>query len=302
MGNAIANLRVTPLGDTLGAQVHGVDLSEPMDAALRDALVDAWLRHIVLLFRGQSLSPAEQIDAARIFGEPQAPAAAKFYEAQGQKQNDVDRHIMVISNLGPDGLPALQNDGLGSGEVQWHSDNSYVASPPAGSLLYSLEIPPQGGDTFFCNQYAAYETLSDTMKARIGPLKARHDASRNSAGVLRPGLIAPETPEDVPGPDHPLVRIHPQTGRPALYLGRRRDYPSQFIIDMPMAESEALLDELWAHATAPRFVWRHQWQLGDAVLWDNRAAMHYREPHDPSHRRIMHRVQIAGDAVRGSSA
>jgi taurine dioxygenase len=198
----------------------------------------------------------------------------------------------------PEGLPVAVNDGLGSGEVVWHSDNSYTERPPAGSMLYALEVPPQGGDTAFSNQYLAYETLPPDLARRIEGLRAVHDASRNSAGVLRPGLAAPRSLAEVPGPLHPLVRTHPVTARRALYLGRRRAWPSQHIPSLPEAESTSVLDALWSHACDPSLVWSHQWRSGDLVMWDNRATMHRREPHDPRFPRIMHRVQIAGDEPR----
>jgi taurine dioxygenase len=160
--------------------------------------------------------------------------------------------ITIISNLDAGGKPVLDNGGLGSYEVVWHTDNSYVAVPPAGSMLYALEVPVNGGgDTSFNNQYLAYEELPDHLKRAIEGKYQVHDSSRNSAGVLRPGVKLPTKPEEVEGPTHPLVRVHPVTGRRALYLGRRRVWPSNYIIGIPNEESERLLDELWAHATQP---------------------------------------------------
>ena len=288
---------IVPTGKALGAEVVGVDLSAPLDAALIGCLKSAWLEHLVLLFRGQSLDPRGLVGAAATFGEPEVPAAVRYYERSGlTPPNHIHRNIMAISNLGPEGLPVAVNDGLGSGEVVWHSDNSYIDCPPSASMLYALEVPPQGGDTWFNNQYEAYGTLPEKTRDRIASLGAVHDSSRNSAGVLRPGVKAPTTLSEVPGPTHPLVRRHPDTGRPALYLGRRRAAPSQDNPEVDEAESEALLDELWAHATHPDLAWSHQWRAGDVVLWDNRCAMHRRDPHDPRFPRIMHRVQLAGTA------
>ena len=180
----------------------------------------------------------------------------------------------------------------------WHSDNSYVEVPPAGSLLYALEVPiGGGGNTSFNNQYRAYETLPGELRQAIEGRGQVHDSSRNSAGVPRPGVRPPEKLDDVEGPTHPLVRVHPHTGRRALYLGRRRSWPSNYIVGLPNDESEALLDALWAHATKPELAWEHVWRDGDAVLWDNRCAMHYRTPIDSSRRRVMHRIQIAGEPV-----
>ncbi len=191
-----------------------------------------------------------------------------------------------------------ENSGLGSGEVDWHSDNSYVETPPAGSMLHALEIPPgDGGATAFSNQYLAYEALPEALAERLQGLYQRHDSSRNSAGVLRPAARLPATPEEVEGPVHPLLRRHPVTGRTALYLGRRRLWPSNYVLGLAEAESRALLDELWRHAGEARFAWSHQWRAGETLIWDNRSVMHHRTASDASQRRVLHRTQIKGEAV-----
>ena len=133
--------------------------------------------------------------------------------------------------------------------------------------------------------------MRDAIKGR----KSIQDASRNSADVLRPGVKLPTRPSEVPGPHHPLVRAHPETGKPALYLGRRRTYPSQYIVGLPEDESETLLDRLWAHATQDKFKWTHTWRVGDLLVWDNRCAMHYRDPVDATQRRVMYRTQFQGE-------
>jgi taurine dioxygenase len=207
-------------------------------------------------------------------------------------------NVSLISNLDEDGNPVKHNGGLGSYEVVWHSDNSYVAVPPAGSMLYAVVLPTDGGgDTWFNNQYRAYDELPAELKQAIAGRMQRHDASRNSAGVLRPTVKLPTTPEEVPGPAHPLVRMHPVSGRRALYLGRRRDWPSNYILGMSNEESEALLDKLWTHATQEKYAWKHVWRLGDLVLWDNRCAMHYRSEIDATQARVMYRTVIDGEAV-----
>jgi taurine dioxygenase len=207
--------------------------------------------------------------------------------------------VSIISNIGRDGKPVMDNGGLGSYEVVWHTDNSYVKTPPAGSMLYSLVVPVNGGgDTSFNNQYRAYDELPDDLKRAIEGKSQVHDSSRNSAGVLRPGVTLPTTPEAVEGPIHPLVRVHPVTGKRALYLGRRRVWPSNYIIGLSNEESEALLDKLWAHATQEKYSWTHKWRVGDCILWDNRCCMHYRTEVDVTQRRIMHRTTIKGEVVQ----
>ncbi|MCG8545009.1 MAG: TauD/TfdA family dioxygenase [Alphaproteobacteria bacterium] len=295
------SLEIIPTGAAVGAEVRGIDLSQPISDDVAAALRAAWLDHIVLLFRDQAMTPEQYLRAASVFGKPQVGASRAYFE-KADKLDSMHTlpvpEITVLSNLDRDGNPVKENDGLGSLEVIWHSDNSYIDQPPAGSTLYAREIPDDGtGKTSFNNQYRAYEELPDDLRQAIAGRCSKQDASRNSAGVLRPGIKKPETPEDVPGPMHPLVRVHPETGRESLYLGRRRVWPSQFIDGVPQDESEALLDRLWAHATQPKYAWTHTWRVGDMLVWDNRCALHYREPINSDQRRVMWRSQFQGEPV-----
>jgi taurine dioxygenase len=302
MGNRIEAIEIVPTGAALGAELRGVDLAQPLSEEIQDVLRQAWAEHLVLLFRDQVLSDPQLIAASEIFGGVQVGGARAYFLKGGFQQGGGEvanfPEITPITNLGADGNPVPENAGLGSAEVVWHSDNSYVEVPPAGSMLHALEVPVDGGgETSFDNQYLAYETLPDDLKAAIEGKYQRHDSSRNSAGVLRPTAKLPTKPEEVEGPVHPLVRVHPVTGRRALYLGRRRIWPSNYILELSNEESEALLDKLWAHATQDRFAWTHAWRVGDTLLWDNRCAMHCRAPVDSSQRRVMHRTQIKGEPV-----
>jgi taurine dioxygenase len=300
--NSLSMLRVAPTGAALGAEIRGIDFSLPVPEDAKSALRKAWADHMVLLVRGQTLTDDQLLDTSLIFGPPHNPASRQYHLDAGQRVDDnymVSRHagIAIISNLGPDGKPVMDNGGLGSYEVVWHTDNSYVKVPPAGSMLYSLEVPVNGGgDTSFNNQYLAYEELPEDLKREIEGKYQVHDSSRNSAGVLRPGVKLPAKPEEVEGPTHPLVRVHPVTGKRALYLGRRRVWPSNYIVGLPNEESERLLDRLWAHATQPKYTWTHRWKVGDMLLWDNRCCMHYRTEVDTAQRRVMHRTTIKGEA------
>src|SRR6476661_7832167 len=229
--NAPENVEVVPTGAALGAEIRGVDLSQPVPEATKEIMRRAWADHLVLLWRGQNLPDLSFLEAAGIFGVTREPAARKYQVAGGYKiggkRVPLHPHVSLISNLNEEGEPVMHNGDLGSAEVVWHSDNSYTEVPPAGSMLYSVVIPTNGGgDTFFNNQYLAYEELPDDLKRAIAGRSQRHDASRNSAGVLRPTVKLPTKPEEVPGPVHPLVRVHPITKKRALYLGRRRDWPS----------------------------------------------------------------------------
>ena len=299
--NTLAAFRAAPTGAPVGAEIQGVDFALPVPEDVKAALRKAWADHMVLLVRGQSLDDEQLLGASAIFGPPHDSAARKYHLAAGHGVDNsfmVSRHpsITIISNLDASGKPVLDNGGLGSYEVVWHTDNSYVAVPPAGSMLYALEVPVNGGgDTSFNNQYLAYDELPDDLKRAIEGKYQVHDSSRNSAGVLRPGVKLPTKPEEVEGPTHPLVRVHPVTGKRALYLGRRRVWPSNYIVGIPNEESEHLLDRLWAHATQPKYAWIHKWRAGDLVLWDNRCCMHYRTEIDTAQRRVMHRTTIKGE-------
>mgnify|MGYP001039492647 FL=1 len=277
---------VVPTGAALGAEIRGVDLRHVTDAQFA-AIHQAWLDHSVLLFRGQTLSDDELIAFSRRFGDldwaPVQENGRRFVEGKPE--------IYIVSNvLGPDGQPI---GSLGAGEAVWHTDMSYLEQPPKASMLYALEIPPAGGDTHFACMYAAYEALPEELKRRLTGLRVKHDGTYNSGGFLRAGVVPTDDPRTSPGTLHPLVIRHPETGRRALYLGRRRN---AYIDGLPLEESEALLDTIWAEATRPAHTWTNRWRVGDLVLWDNRCTMHRRDPFDPQARRIMHRTQIKGAA------
>jgi taurine dioxygenase len=276
---------VVSSGGGIGAEVRGVDLSRLGDAAF-EAIHGAWLEHLVLLFRAQRLTDAELIAFSRRFGEldlaPVQETGRRFVEGMPE--------LYVVSNVLKDGEPI---GSLGSGEAVWHTDMSYLPDPPMASMLYALEIPPAGGDTEFVNMYAVYESLPAGLKRDIAALKIKHDGTYNSGGYVRQGVTPSDDPRLSAGVVHPLVCTHPQTRRRMLYLGRRRN---AYIEGFELAQSEALLDELWAYVERREFAWRNVWQVGDLVLWDNRCTMHRRDPFDPAARRIMHRTQIKGQA------
>jgi len=275
---------VEPTGAALAADIEGVDLSGALSPETVTAIKRAWGDHLVLRFRGQALSDDDLMRFSRQFGELDwAPIAAAKDAPEGRQ------YVMVVSNVVENGEPIGQ---LGAYEAVWHTDMSYIAEPPSASALYSLEAPPSGGDTGFCNMYLAYETLAPELRRQIEGRVCRHDASRNSAGELRRGYVDAPDPSQTVGADHPLVRTHPVTGRKALFLGRRRN---AYIPGLSLADSEALLDALWAHAAKDEFTWYQQWCAGDLILWDNRCVMHRRDAFDPATRRVMHRTQIKGD-------
>jgi taurine dioxygenase len=277
-------IAVRPTGAALGADVEGVDLAGALTPETVAAIKQAWGDHLVLRFRGQSLGDDDLMRFSRQLGELDwAPIAATNDAPEGRE------YVMVVSNVVENGQPIGQ---LGAYEAIWHTDMSYVAEPPSASALFALEVPPSGGDTGFCNMYLAYETLPSELRRQVEGRLCRHDASRNAAGELRRGFVdAPDASQTI-GAEHPIVRTHPVTGRKALFLGRRRN---AYILGLKLADSEALLDRLWAHCTKPEFAWYQQWRRGDLILWDNRCVMHRRDAFDPATRRVMHRTQIKGD-------
>jgi taurine dioxygenase len=278
---------VRPTGHALGADIIGVDLARPLPSAEFGVVHRAWMSHLVLRFREQHLTDEQLMAFSRDFGALDGnPRHAK---AEGRSNDAAAGFVNVISNVVENGRAI---GGLGNYESKWHTDMSYNPLPPMASALYALEVPPSGGDTGFCSMYAALETLPDPLGARIDGLSCVHDSSLNSVGQLRVGFEDVTDPRKTPGALHPLVRTHPVTGRACLFLGRRRN---AYIQGLELAESEALLDALWSHATRPEHCWTQQWHVGDLVLWDNRCALHRRDEFDGTARRVMHRTQISGD-------
>jgi taurine dioxygenase len=276
---------ISNLDAPLGAEVSGVDLSEPLAPSDVDAIEMAWRTRLVVVIHGQPLSDPLLLAFSRCFGELDPPGPNPY----GEPFNKAYPEINVISNVVENGRPI---GGLGDGEAVWHADMTYVEVPPKAAILHSLEVPLDGGNTYFADMFAAYETLPDELKKAAEGRVAVHDASRNSAGMLRKGYSEVTDVRETVGARHPLVRTDRETGRKALFLGRR---PNSYVAGMSVDDSEALLDALWAHATQKRFTMCHQWRVGDVLMWNNLAVLHRRDPFDPKTRRVMHRTQIKGD-------
>jgi taurine dioxygenase len=278
-------LTIVPTRRALGAEIEGIDLRK-IGGEDFASIHRAWLDHVVLLFRGQTLTDDDLIAFSRRFGDldwaPVQESGRRFVEGHPE--------IYVVSNVVENGIPI---GSLGAGEATWHTDMSYLPDPPKASILYAIEVPPSGGDTYFNNMYGAYETLPTEFKKRIEGLALKHDGTYNSGGYVRQGITAVDNPITSPGTFHPLVCTHPETKRRVLYLGRRRN---AYIKGLSLPDSESLLDELWSHATREDLTWRNEWCPGDLVLWDNRCTMHRRDPFDANTRRIMHRTQIKGES------
>jgi taurine dioxygenase len=269
---AVTVRAVTP---AVGAEISGVDLRRLSDSDFA-AIERAWTDHSMILLRGQKLSDDDLLAFSRHFGALDPPPN----QERGRISPPGYPDIYVVSNvLDGKGDPI---GALGAGEAAWHTDMSYLDTPPDASMLYSLEIPPSGGNTWFCGMQAACDALPAELLGKIKGRRIKHDGTYNSGGYLRKGV----TPTW-----HPAVLRHPANGRATLYLGRRRN---SYVEGYSREESDAVLEALWTHVTQPRFVYEHVWKLGDLVMWDNRSTMHRRDPFDGEARRIMHRTQIKG--------
>ena len=276
------DFRVVPNGAALGARVEGFDRTAPCDEATREALVQALGRHLLLVFPGAPMTPAETRDLAATFGTPRAQLLR--YKREG----DVPEVSLMVSTIKTDGT----TDKTAIRSEDWHTDDSYFAVPARATLLHSIKLPSHGGATWFCNMHAAYDALPEATRARIDGMRAIH-AYDTPRARNRPSARTAQEIAETPDVEHPLVRTHPVTGRKALYLNFNR---LDHVVGLPRAESDALLDELTAHARDPKFHFGHEWQLGDAVVWDNRATMHRVVIDYPvGEERLMRRVLIEGE-------
>ena len=255
-------LEIRPLSDTLGAEVRGLDLTQPLGEADAAAVREAFLDRHLLCFRSEPLSPADFLRIARLFGEPQLQLL------RHRRHGEVPEVSMLESTYKrpedkPDDLALVRLSG-------WHTDDSYFAAPAKATMLQSLALPSSGGETRFCNTRRAYETLDDGLKARIEGARAVHGYDTPRApgrAETRTAEEAAETPDVL----HPLARTHEDTGRKAIYFNPNR---TDRVVGLERAESDALLDGLYAHMTADRFRYDHSWRLGDILLWDNRCLLH----------------------------
>jgi alpha-ketoglutarate-dependent taurine dioxygenase len=274
-------LESRPLGESFAREVVGLRLWEPLDDATVEQIRDLWAEHPVLVFRRQALSEHELADFSTLLGPLERVVRTEW-------ASPVVPEVGLISNL-KDGQ-ARPIGGLGDGELQWHSDQSYMMHPATGAMLYALELPPEGGTTSWVDLAAAYAGLPGRLKRLVEGRCGIFSYVKRLAGYQGVDrVISDEAKRKTPPVLHPLVHTHPLTGKKALYL----DSTTTIGIDgMEDASGSALLDEIYEHATRAEFVYRHHWQVGDVVLWDNGFTMHRREPFDPSARRLMKRTTI----------
>lgn len=277
------SLKITPLTRALGALVEGVTLARPLDATTQSALQQALLAHQILFFRDQPLTPRAQRDFAARFGDlhvhPIYPNVAEQPE------------IMVLDTH-HDNLPDNDN---------WHIDVTFIETPPLGAVLAAKTLPPVGGDTLWASGAAAYEALSAPLQTLLDGLSAEHDFTKSfpaSRHTLTPAARAQweATRDRHPPLIHPVVRVHPVTGRKALFVNE--GFTTR-IVELHPRESDALLAALFAHIARPEFTLRWRWQENDVAFWDNRVTQHYAVADYLPHRRVMHRATILGDRPFG---
>ena len=238
----------------------------------------------MLRFRNQALDDHALQQFSARFGPLEEMPLGRMSQQERKKIPNI--YVTVLSNIRVNGKPI---GGLGNAEASWHSDMTYVDTPPPASVLLGVEIPPSGGDTYFADQAAAHAALPASLIQRVADLSIKHDAAHTSVGSLRHGYEPFDDPRDAPGSVHPIVRIHEETGNETLYLGRRE---WAYIPGLPLAESEALLDELWSYAALAQNVWQQTWQPNDLIVWDNRRVLHRRDDFDNNARRLMKRCQV----------
>lgn len=280
-------MKFVPLAGGFVADVQNVDIATMADAEF-EQIYDAWLTYGVLRLRDQPRDESNLQRFSARFGPLEEIPTGRMSEAAKAKIKN--RYVTQLSNIIENGKPI---GGLGNAEASWHSDMTYVERPPPASVLLAVEVPDKGGDTYFADQQTALAALPDGLLRRISTLTIKHDAAHTSVGSLRPGFEPFDDPRDAPGATHPVVRDHDETGGPVLFLGRRE---WAYIPGLTLAESEALLDEIWSYAATPSNTWRQEWKPGDLIVWDNRRVLHRRDDFDADARRLMKRCQVQARA------
>jgi alpha-ketoglutarate-dependent taurine dioxygenase len=276
-----ARIRVESLSPALGAEVSGVDLAGPLDQDSVAEIRRAFLSHLVIFFRDQSLTPAQYLRFARTMGEP-----GEYPFVRGM--HDYPEITEVVKK---------KDERINFGGI-WHSDTAYLECPPMGTMLYARELPPVGGDTLFANMFMAYESLSSGMQRLLDGLTAVNSADKGVAAATRVDRLRErprEAGDTVTVAEHPVVRTHPESGRKALYVNIGHTVR---IGGLSEEESAPILDYLYQQQTRPEFICRFRWRVGSLAFWDNRATLHYPLNDYHGYRRVMHRITLAGDTPR----
>jgi taurine dioxygenase len=284
--NAASHIAINPFAAPLGAEVVGLDLSRPLSLKDFSRIHRAHLDYHVLAFRSQRITPEQQIDFSRRFGNLQIHVLRQF-------QRPDHPEVLIVSNIKENGTPI----GLGDAGHFWHSDLSYKELPSLGSLLHAQELPAEGGDTLFANMHLAWDTLSPELKRAVEGLKAEHSYLAKYAELQRRSPWRPNLTEEqisqVKPVAHPIVRTHPETGRKALFVS---EHFTTRIVGVPENESREMLGQLFAHSVKREHIYRHRWQPHDLVFWDNRSLMHLAAGCPDDQRRKLYRTTIEGDA------
>ena len=271
-----SHIDVNPVSGALGAEIKDVDISIPLEAEVVSEIRNALLKHLVIFFQNQVITPQQQLNFAEQFGIPM-----EYPQLKGLPDCPLVTEVIK-----------LEHETLNFGGV-WHSDTTYLQQPPMGSLLYAIEIPPYGGDTLFSNQYMAYKTLSDGLKKTLSELVAVNTSSKPEVSMTREDRMREAEMElNILSASHPAVRTHPETGNKALFVNKAH---TTHFKDWTESESKSLLEFLFQHQVRTEFTCRFRWEKNSLSFWDNRCVQHYPVNDYQGFRRIMHRVTIAGD-------
>lgn len=278
-------LEVRPISPVLGAEVCGVDLSRPLTPELLQALYQAFLQHLLLVFPDQHMTDRQHVTFARHWGTPQVHVLNQYLHAGNPE-------IFMLTNLTPEGKSKGENPDPGA--AIWHTDGSWARERGLATMLHSMVVPAVGGDTLFCNMYRAYDTLPDDLKRELEGRRAVHDLNYSRQRTSAKTQMTEEQRRKAPAVDHEIIRVHPDTGRKALYLGQHASH----IAGMPLEESRELIDWLNAHATQPDNVYTHKWRAHQMVMWDNRSLMHKATEFDwENEKRIIRRTTTVGERL-----
>jgi len=274
------HIGVRPVSGALGAEIDGVDFSKALSNEVVTEIRQAWLEHLVVFFRNQDITPAQQTALAGRFGEP-----VEYPFVQGLPDFPFITPVVKLAD------EKVNFGGL------WHTDTTYQLRPPMATMLYGRELPPYGGDTLFANCYLAYETLSDGLKATLEPLTGVNSSHKGLVVETRAARVADAPKEDAKVARvaaHPVIRVHPETGRKSLFVSFAH---TTHFKGWTEAESKPLLDYLFEHQTRPEFTCRFRWELGSIALWDNRCTLHNPINDYHGHKRVLHRITFAGEAT-----
>jgi taurine dioxygenase len=282
----VLDIQVVPLSPACGAEIKGVDLTRPLARETVDAIKDAWDKNLVLVFRGQTVTQDQQLTFASYFGDlgrrKQAPNALRARTEGTQQTNE---NVLLVSNIKENGVPI---GSFGEGEFWFHIDSGYSAKPYQYTFLYALELPSTGGNTMFANMYKAYEAVPEDLKRRLAGKRALHIHEYNRARqASAQGDIT-----NIPHYYHPVFATHPHTGRKTLFVDRLM---TTALEGFDKAESDAILSELYDIGERREFIYEHVWQLGDFLMWDNRATIHARTDFPKEERRLLRRCTVEAE-------